>query len=130
MSGAGPDIESFEALRFDAAAFDHEAHVYVARELVLRYGQDDAATRYCRTLRRLTQQLGVPGKYHETITRFYIITIAERLRRRPADNWEHFRAANPDILDGTVLAASYSPERLAAAEARRHFLLPDRQRAA
>ena len=130
MSGGGPGIEAFEALDFDPDSFDHEAHVFVARELIARYGQDEAGARFSRTLAALTERLGVPGKYHETITWFYVIAIAERLRRAPAADWSAFRTANPDILDGTLLRASYTPERLASAEARRHFLLPDRQQAA
>jgi hypothetical protein len=130
MTGTGPDIDAFEALDFDPATFDHEAHVCVARELIVRYGEDEAFARYSRTLAALTQRLGVPEKYHETITRFYILAIAERLRRLPGADWQAFKAANADLLDGTLLMASYSPERLASPEARRHFLLPDRERAA
>lgn len=130
MSGPGPGIEAFEALDFDPDAFDHEAHVCVARRLIARFGQEDACVRYSRTLAALTRRLGVPEKYHETITRFYIVAIAERLRQSPEADWEAFKAANPDILDGTLLRASYSPERLASLEARRHFLLPDRRQAA
>ncbi len=130
MSGAGPDIEAFEALDFDPDSFDHEAHVFVARELIARYGQEAACARFSRTLRALTERLGVPGKYHETITRFYVIAIAERLRRAPALDWQAFKTANPDILDGSLLRASYTPECLASTEARQHFMLPDRERAA
>ncbi len=84
MSGIGPAIEAFESLAFDPDSFDHEAHVFVARELIARYGQDEAFVRFSRTLRALTRQLGVAGKYHETITRFYVVAIAERVRRAPS----------------------------------------------
>ena len=130
MTATVPGIDAFEALDFDPGAFDHEAHVHVARELISRYGQEEAGVRYRRALLALTRRLGVPEKYHETITRFYILAIAERLRRAPAADWQTFKKANADILDGTLLRASYSPERLASVEARRHFLLPDHQRSA
>lgn len=130
MTGRGPGIEAFLALDFDPGTFDHEAHVFVARRLIARFGQDEAFVHYSRTLAALTRRLGAAEKYHETITRFYVVAIAERLRREPSADWQAFKAANPDILDGTLLRASYSPARLASAEARRHFLLPDRRRAA
>ena len=126
MSRPGPGIEAFEALDFDPASFDHEAHVFVARGLIARYGQDEAAVRFERTIAALTRRLGAPEKYHETITRFYVVAIAERLRRAPDTRWQDFKAANPELFDGTLLEASYTPGRLASAEARHHFLLPDR----
>lgn len=130
MNGEAPGIEAFEALDFDPDAFDHAAHVFVARELIARFGEDEAAVRYSRTLAALTQRLGVPEKYHETITRFYILAIAERLRLAPSADWQAFKSANTDIMDGSLLRASYSPERLASPDARRHFLPPDRRRVA
>ena len=130
MTRPGPGVAAFEALDFDPDSFDHEAHVFVARELVTRYGQEEAGIRFSRTLKGLTDRLGIPDKFHETITRFYIIAIAERLRRSPDAGWQAFKAGNPDLFDGTLLTSSYSPERLGSAEAHRYFLLPDLARAA
>ena len=130
MTEPGLSISRFESLEFDPDSFDHEAHVYVARELILDAGQEEAAFRFSRTLRALTEGLGVAGKYHETITRFYVFVIAERCRLTPGADWETFKARNPDLLDGSLLRERYSPDRLASDEARRFFVLPDRGRAA
>lgn len=126
MNAADFTIERFEALDFDPDAFDHRAHVFVARLYLERYSEHDAVDHFRRALRRLTAQLGAPGKYHETITRFYLDAIARRLAERPGEDWAGFQRSNPDLFDGSAVSASYSKERLASADARRRYLSPDR----
>lgn len=130
MSRPPLTISCFEALAFDPDQFDHETHVYIARELVLDAGQEEAAIRFARTLKALTANLGAPGKYHATITRFYVLSIAERCRHSPGADWDSFKALNPDLFDGSLLRRSYSKDRLASDEARRFFVLPDKGLAA
>jgi hypothetical protein len=123
----GPTLAAFESLAFEVDAFDHEAHVYVAWLYVRDFELPDAISRYCDTLRRLTSMIGIPGKYHETITWFFMILVAERVRRDPARSWEAFRQSNPDLFRQRpgIIRHYYSDERLGSQEARRHFLLPD-----
>ena len=73
-------------------------------------------------------KLGVPGKYHDTITWFYLLIIAERRNRDGGDDWPTFRRANDDLFsrDDNVLGRYYSKELLASDEARNNFILPDR----
>ena len=127
-TAAGPGLVAFEALEFDVDSFDHAAHVYVAWQYVHRCDLLEAITRYSGTLRRLTASIGVPDKYHETITWFFIILIAERVRRAPQQSWEAFRAANEDVFSGqpAIINAYYSEETLRSPEARQFFLLPQR----
>ncbi len=123
-------IADFESLAFDPDGFDHETHVYIARELILEYGQDEAGLRFARALKALTAKLEIPGKYHETITRFYVLAIAERCRLSPGADWKNFKARNRDLFDGSLLRRSYSRHRLASNDARCFFVLPDKSRAA
>jgi hypothetical protein len=120
-------IEAFEAGAIDAGAFDHEAHVYVAWLYLERYALAKAIGRFTSALRRLTQQLGVPDKYHETISWFFLLVIAERREARPGD-WAAFRQANEDLF-GTasgILRRYYSDAVLFSERARCRFVLPDR----
>ncbi len=121
-------IEAFETGRIDVDSFDHEAHVYVAWSYLERMPVMDALQRYSDGLRRLTRALGIPGKYHETITCFYMFVIAERRDASPGD-WESFKRRNEDLLargDASVLHRFYSREVLASERARETFVLPDR----
>ena len=131
---AAPDltIEAFESGRNDPAHFDHEAHVYLAWLYLERLPVLEAARRYSDALRRLTQRLGIPGKYHETITCFYLFVIAER-REASGRCWPEFRRRNQDLLargESSVLNRFYTRETLASERARKVFVLPDRRAAA
>lgn len=122
-----PTLEEFESLQVDPESFDHAAHVYVGWELVTTYPLVEAIQRYSGTLKRLTRALNIEGKYHETITWYFMILIAERQSTVQAANWEEFVEVNPDLLnDGkTLLESHYSAGRLWSEQARKQFLLPD-----
>ncbi|NIV16925.1 MAG: hypothetical protein GWN47_00615 [Woeseiaceae bacterium] len=123
----GVTIEAFEAGAIDVGAFDHEAHVYVGWLYLERYSLLDAIGRYTAALQRLTRQLGIPGKYHETITWFFLVLIEERRSRAKTEGWTAFRLANPDLCleADAILRGYYSRELLASPLARTSFLLPD-----
>ena len=122
-----PTVEEFQRLNFDADAFNHEAHVYVGWCLVTQFPLPDAIHRFADTLKRLTHSLKLEGKYHETITWFFMILIAERQSALPANSWEEFAANNRDLIENskTLLSSHYSNERLWSQQARQHFLMPD-----
>ena len=130
-AAAVPDfsIESFEAGSIDIAAFDHDAHVYVAWLYLKRFPLLDAVVRFTDAIRRLTVQIGVPDKYHETITWFFLFLIAERRANSRASDWFTFRRQNSDLFGrgaNSVLNRYYSNELLASDRARQSFVLPDR----
>lgn len=120
-------LDAFERGAVDAESFDHEAHVYVGWLYLRQYPLLEAIRRYCEALRRLTAKLGVPGKYHETITWFFLVQIDGRCRLQDGNDWFDFRRRNPDLFRaGPLLAHYYSPELLGSEAAKQHFLLPDR----
>jgi len=130
MSAPKLTLEDFLSLDFDVAAFGHREHVYAAWLALSEFGDREGAERYAQTLRSLTVKLGVPDKYHETITRFYLMLIGERLRQHRDDAWQDFEARNTDLFDKGLLSRYYSGARIQSTEAHRHFLLPDRIAAA
>ena len=139
MSNLAADIEpgpaerverlftAFKDANVDPAEFDHEAHVLVA----WRYLQDNdllpAIEKYSNALKTLTRKLGVPGKYHETITWFYMIAVGERLAGANDSEWSSFRAANEDLFarEPSLIQRYYSSDLLMSENARRVFVLPD-----
>ena len=125
----GPSIRQFEALDIAAENFDHEAHLYVAWQYLAEVELLEAIDRYRRSLRRLTARLGVPDKYHETITWTYMIAVAERRQARPEEDWEAFRAANADLFErgGAFIRRYYSDSTIGSPLAQKLFVLPDRQ---
>ena len=122
-----PDLADFERGNIDPSLFDHAAHVYVGWLYLQERELPEASAQFTVALRRLTRQLGVPGKYHETISCFFMIVIAERCRAAAASDWANFEAENTDLVNdaGTLLRQYYSSARLALPLAREQFLLPD-----
>lgn len=122
-------VESFETGEIDADAFDHDAHIYVAWLYLERHPLLEAIRKFTAALQRLTTQLGIPGKYHETITWFFMILIEERRAQASTDDWYAFRRANDDLFargeDG-ILNRYYKRATLGSDRARRSFVLPDR----
>lgn len=125
MSKVQVSIEAFEHHDFDVEAFDHESHVYMAWLFVTELGSRTGEERFVAALKSLTVALGVPGKYHDTITRFYLDLIARRSANRPGRSWDEFRAENGDLLDARLLERHYSRDALASNEARERFVEPD-----
>ncbi len=121
-------IEAFERGEIDVGAFDHEAHVFAAWRFISELPLPEAIERFSNALIRLTRSLGVPEKYHGTVTWFYMLLIAER--RKSDQDWPAFLAANSDLFERDLLARYYTPECLASDEARTRFVLPDRLAAA
>jgi hypothetical protein len=97
-------LDDFEAGRVLGSEFPHERHVRVAWGLSRRYPHEEAFARLAEGIRGIAARAGVPGKYHETITRAWFELVAQA---ETVD--EH-----PELLDKTLLARYYSAVRLAA----------------
>jgi len=119
-------IERFEAGQLDPEQFDHEAHVYVGWLYVNAYVLAEAISRFDSALKRLTTALGIPGKYHATITWAFLVLIKERCRDN--EGWNAFRSRNEDLLreSKSILGRYYSDATLFSDIARQHFVLPDK----
>ena len=122
----GPSLAEFESLEIDVATFDHTAHIFVAWSYLQRYDLLTAIERYRRTLLKLTTRLGIPEKYHETITWFFLIVIAER-NVTSDGRWSTFKSANSDLFasDPGILEHYYAEATLRSDLSKRLFLLPN-----
>lgn len=90
-------VDRFEEGDIDPAAFDHEAHVYVAWLYVQTCGPEAGMQRFDAALRRLTARIGAAAKYDPMITWLFLKLIAARARDN--DDWPTFRARNADLVD-------------------------------
>ncbi len=126
-SATGPTITiaQFEASDVDPDEFNHEAHVYVGWLYVQQFELSTAISRFDAALRRLVTKLGANGKYHATLTWFYLLLIADRAE--DDETWQMFRSRNLDLLTNSrgVLSRYYSDGYLFSDRARERFVLPD-----
>jgi len=124
--------DAFENGTLQPGEFNHEAHIKVGWWYLRQYELLEAVTRFSAAIAHLTRKLGVADKYHETITFFYLLMIAERLGGSGGRNWTAFKADNPDLFarGPGLLQSYYSDELLHSAKARRQFVVPDLLRSA
>jgi len=133
MSVASPLPEEELLARFAAATltpevFDHHEHVRLAWLHVTRLPLLEAIRVQCDGLQRLTRALGVPDKFHATITVAWVVLVHDRVAASGAvTGWPEFRAANQDLFakGGAVLGRHYSDAALASNAARHGFVPPD-----
>lgn len=110
------------------AGFDHRGHVRAAWLLLRRHPLEEAVAQTCTGIERLAAHLGVPGKYHRTLSEALVRLMAAAGAARPGLAWDDFLHANPALMDDArgLLAQHYSAERLALPPARERFVAPDR----
>lgn len=118
-------LERFMEGGADPRHFPHREHLRMSFEMLKVYDFPESVLRYSRALQRMTLGAGVPQKFNQTITVAFLALVAERMQSTGDVDFAAFAAANPDLLDSSILKRWYSPERLSSGTARRVFLLPE-----
>jgi hypothetical protein len=118
-----PDLTAF--LRGEIDEFHHADHVRMAFEILRRHDFLDAAKSYSSALKQIAARAHKPAVFHTTITVAFLALMADRMAEMHHEDFSSFAAANPELLDKTILAHWYLPERLQTAIARATFILPD-----
>jgi hypothetical protein len=107
----------------------HRDHVRVAWELLCRNPLGLALHRMVDGVQALAARRGQPNLYHETITTFYLLAIADARARAPQEQtFTEFEQQNASILGKSrqFLLRYYTEETLDSSDARSSFLLPER----
>lgn len=126
------DIEfrrAFEACETPPAEFNHAAHVRLAYVYLCAYPVAGAIERMKTSLLNFLAHLGVgEAKYHETMTRAWIMAVDHFMAKSPeCSSASSFLAANPTLLDSKIILTHYSAGLLFSSSARRSFVPPDIQ---
>jgi hypothetical protein len=117
----------FEACRVHPDAFDHRAHVRLAYVYLAENDVDNALLLMRNALQAFIAHNGIrPSKYHETLTRAWILAANHFMATSPAaESAQTFIANNPRLLDSKIMMTHYSAEVLFSPEARAHFVEPN-----
>ena len=123
-----PLVAAFESASINPADFHHREHLYVAWCYLRELPAEQALARYVHHLRRLAEALGVPHKFHATMTWAYVVLIHDAMERSPDSSFEALLAKNPALLDhrAGALYEHYDRRQLETDEARTRFVLPRR----
>ena len=120
----------FEAFAVPPAQFDHRAHVRLAYAYLADNDADSALALMRSALMAFLEHNQVPvSKYHETLTRAWILAVRHFMTRSPdTPSADAFIRANPELLDTKIMLTHYSADVLFSDEARRRFVQPDLDR--
>jgi hypothetical protein len=123
-----PRVKAFEAGAVDPKAFGHREHLHVAWCYLKSLTLEDALARYVHYLRRLAHALGVPEKYHATITWAYLVLLHDAMQDSDLDGapFEAILEKYPQLLDHKqgMLFDYYDRAEINSEMARRRFVLP------
>jgi hypothetical protein len=121
--------ESVESGELLPGQFDHRAHLRLAYVYLAENGPERACERMRDTLHGFLARHGVdPGKYHETLTRAWILAVRHFMSNTADTSCaDAFIDANPDLLDTRIMLTHYSAQRLFSDAARECFIEPDLQ---
>jgi hypothetical protein len=126
-----PLVLAFEAGTIDPPAFRHREHLYVAWCYLKALPAEDALARYVRHLRVLTVKLGVPSKFHATLTWAYVALLDGAMRDPAlvAADFEALLRRYPSLLDAKhgMIFDYYDAAELGSDVARSRFVLPQRK---
>jgi hypothetical protein len=119
--------EDFAACRVLPDEFDHRAHIRLAYVYLAEHDPDAALALMRSALLAFIQHNNVPvAKYHETLTRAWILAVRHFMAISPgAASAADFIASNPILLDSKIMLTHYSAEVLFSPEARARFVEPN-----
>lgn len=122
-------LQRFLTADLPAEGFDHRGHLRAAWLVLQRQPLPEAIETVCQGIERLATALGVPGKYHRTLSEALVRWMAAMGAARHDVSFETFLADHPDLVADArgVLARHYSAAVLAQAQARQQWVPPDRQ---
>jgi hypothetical protein len=117
----------FETGRLSPEAFDHRGHIRLAYAYLAEAGPDSALTSLRSALQSFLRHQGIPAsKYHETLTRAWILAVRHFMETSPPTaSADEFIDGNPRMLDAKIMMTHYSTDLLFSQEARARFLEPN-----
>lgn len=118
---------AFEAGAYAPADFSHRAHVRLAYVYLADSDVELALERMRAALVAFLSHHRIPaGKYHETLTRAWILAVHHFMHRSPeAASAEDFIGRNPLLLDTRIMLTHYSADLLFSDAARANFVEPN-----
>ncbi|VUD41235.1 hypothetical protein TDB9533_00446 [Thalassocella blandensis] len=107
--------------------FHHREHIRLAYVLLLQHDVDTACVKLKNLLCAYLNAKGVDlTKYHETLSRAWILAVKHFLENTPLSmSSADFIAQHPGILDASIMYTHYSRQRLDSDLARQQFVEPD-----
>jgi hypothetical protein len=117
-------VDRLERCLLGKEQFHHRDHLAVAAVYLYASDLETAMDRMRTSLKRFAAHHGVTGLYHETLTRFWLLQVDQRLDRSECLK-ESVRKVRERLSDKNLAFSYYSRERIDSKEARESWLNPD-----
>jgi len=122
--------EAFVGCSLTSVQWTHEAHLRTAFLHAQRHSLDEAHLRLRAGIIRLNERHGLVETstrgYFETLTRVWLVLVADAGARTCATNSGELLERCPELFDRTLPLRYYSKELLSSVRARAIFVPPDR----
>ncbi len=107
--------------------FDHQAHLRLAYVYLAAYGPQIGTPAFKESLLAYLAHHGIDrGKYHETLTRAWLLAVWHFMQRAGTTaGAQDFLDKSRVLLDSRVMLTHYSKDLLFSDSARRQFVEPD-----
>lgn len=117
---------AFEACTVVPSQFNHEAHVRLAYVYLVESDVDSAVQRMREALLKFLEHNDIPrSKFHETITRAWVLAVRHFMSKSTSTSSTDFIAKNQELLDSKIMLTHYSARVLFSSDARASFVEPD-----
>ena len=117
---------AFETFGIEPAEFDHRSHVRLAYTYLARSDVERAFQEMRGSLLAFLNHNNVPAsKFHETLTRSWILAVHHFMDKAPTSSFDDFIELNPALLDSKIMLTHYSAGLLFSEHARGQFVEPD-----
>jgi hypothetical protein len=110
---------------FQQSRFDHRQHVKFAWTAVRDVGAHRAEQLISDEIRDFAA-VHAPGKYHQTMTSFWVRLVAHTLETDDSGSFDEHIVRFPILLDKRAAWRHYSDEVLMSNEARDRYVPPDK----
>ena len=124
-----PDREfraAFECGAIAPAHFTHEAHLRLAYVYLVENDLAAAQQKMRSALLSFLATHGIPAeKFHETLTRAWVLAVRHFMGRSPSRCFAEFVAGSQPLLDSKVMLTHYSTSLLFSPAARASYVAPD-----
>ena len=119
-------VDRLERCLLGKEEFHHRDHLAVAVVYLYSADIETAMERMRASLKRFAAHHGVTGLYHETLTRFWLLQVEQRLDRSECLE-QSVSKVQGQLNDKNLAFEYYSRERIDLQEAREKWVEPDRR---
>ncbi len=104
--------------------FDHRQHVKFAWAVLSEHGTDVAERIIADEIRGFAD-INAPGRYHETLTRFWVQVVAHTRALGDGDDFDTHVEQFPILMEKRAPWKHYSADLLGSSAARAEYVMPD-----